>query len=320
MNRSLTSKILRVATYPFTGMPGKSFAGPLPALTVAQSASQARLEAHVRMLAETIGERHIGRYDALQRSVEYISSVFESAGYFPKLHTFPLLGKKLHNVEATLPGRSNRILVVGSHYDSIPGSPGADDNASAVAVLMEVAFLLKDLLPNDTIRFVAFANEEHPSLPDETMGSYIYARDCKKRNEVVRMMVLEMLGFFKDHENSQHYPFPFNLVYPTTGNFLGFVGNWSSRSLVHQSISAFRKHGQFPSDGVAAPDRFKDIGRSDHWGFWQFGYPAIMITDTANFRNPHYHTELDTPDTLNYEAMSRVASGLAPMIQDVAGK
>lgn len=318
MNRNLISKVLRQLTSPFTRMPGESFAGPLPGLTLLQSEMAQLLSAHVHYLAGTIGERHIGRYDALCASVDYISGAFEAAGYTPKRHGFKLLGKTVYNVEATLPGKSGRVLVVGAHYDSIPGCAGADDNASGTAAVLALAKLLKDFAPNDTIRFVAFANEEHPCLPSTTMGSYEYAKMCSQNGDRVRMMVLEMLGFFKHEDNSQHYPFPFNLIYPTTGNFLGFVGNWKSRPLLHDCISSFRRHGRFPSDGVAAPDFFRDIGRSDHWGFWQFGYPAIMITDTANFRNPHYHTELDTPDTVDYESMSRVVTGIAEMIKEVA--
>lgn len=320
MNRKLLSKLLRIATSPFTRMPGKSWSRAMPALTSEQSDVVGMLQGHVHELAGVIGERHIGRMDALNASVDYICGAFEQSGYAPKRLGYQLMGKTLYNIEATRPGRSGRVLVIGAHYDSIPGCAGADDNASGTAGLLALAHLLRDFAPNDTIRFVAFANEEHPCLPSETMGSYEYARLCRKNGDEVRMMVLEMLGFFKHEENTQHYPFPFNLVYPTRGNFLGFVGNWKSRKLIHDCIRAFRDYAQFPSDGVAAPDLFKDIGRSDHWGFWQFGYPAIMITDTANFRNPHYHTELDTPDTLDYVSMSRVVTGLAEMVKVVANK
>lgn len=320
MKQSILSGFLRTVTTPFTRMPGKGWHGALPELSIIESGAEALARKHVYELAGVIGERHIGRYDALQASVDYICAVFEGSGYKPRKIGFPLLGKDLFNVEATRPGRSGRVLVVGAHYDSIPGCAGADDNASGTAAVLTLAELLKEFAPHDTIRFLAFANEEHPCLPAETMGSYDYARLCRRNGDKVRMMVLEMLGFFKHEENTQHYPFPFSLMYPTTGNFLGFVGNYRSRQLVHDSIRSFRKHARFPSDGVAAPDMFKDIGRSDHWGFWQFGYPAIMITDTANFRNPHYHTALDTIETLDYSSMGRVIAGLADMIKDVAGR
>lgn len=318
MNRKFLSPILRAATAPFTLMPGRSWRGALPELTAEQSDVAQLLRAHVHELSAVIGERHAGRPESLTRSVEYISASLQNAGYEPKLHGFELQGQTQFNVAATLPGKSKRVFVVGAHYDSVPNSAGADDNASGTAGVLALAYLLRQSMPNDTIRFVLFANEEHPGLPAETMGSYAYARSCRENGDDIRMIVLEMIGFFKQEENTQHYPFPLNLVYPSQGNFLGFVGNWKNRKLVHDCIRAFRRSAKFPSDGVAAPDKLKDIGRSDHWGFWQFGYPAIMITDTANFRNPHYHKQTDTPETLDYDSMSRVVTGLAVMIKAVA--
>ena len=318
MRRKILSTLLRIATAPYTLMPGRSWRGSLPQLSAEQSSLAQLMRRHVHELSVVIGERHIGRPDALTKTVDYILADLFDAGYEPKLHDFQLEGTTQQNVEAILPGRSKRVLVIGAHYDSVPGSAGADDNASGVASVLALARLLRDYAPNDTIRFVLFANEEHVGLPAETMGSYHYAKMCSENGDDVRMLVMEMLGFFKDEENTQHYPPPLNLVYPTRGNFVGFVGNWKSRALVHDCICAFRKTAKFPSDGVAAPDKLKDIGRSDHWGFWQFGYPAIMITDTANFRNPHYHTEHDTPETLDYDSMSRVVSGLATMVRTIA--
>jgi len=170
------------------------------------------------------------------------------------------------------------------------------------------------------VRFVLFPNEEHPSLPNTTMGSYKYAMRCRERQEKLRMIVLEMLGFYSDEEGSQKYPFPFNLLYPQRGNFIGFVGNTRSRQLVHACVHAFRQLARFPSQGAAAPERFKDIARSDHWSFWQAGYQALMVTDTSEFRNPYYHTELDTPDKLNFEHMARVVQGLASMTAAIANR
>lgn len=318
MRRKILSTLLRIATAPYTLMPGRSWKGALPQLSAQQASLAQLMQRHVHELSVVIGERHIGRPEALTKTVDYILNDLFDSGYEPKLHDFELGGTTQHNVEAILPGKSNRVLVIGAHYDSVPGSAGADDNASGVAAVLALARLLRDFAPSDTIRFVLFANEEHVGLPAETMGSYYYAKMCSENGDQVRMMVLEMLGFYKDEEDTQHYPSPLNLVYPTKGNFVGFVGNWKSRSLVHDSIRAFRKTAKFPSDGVAAPDKLKDIGRSDHWGFWQFGYPAIMITDTANFRNPHYHTEHDLPETLDYESMSRVVTGLASMVKTIA--
>jgi Zn-dependent M28 family amino/carboxypeptidase len=317
MRSKILSTLLRIASAPFTLMPGRSWKGGLPTLTAEQLSLAQLLQRHVHELSVAIGERHIGRSEALTKTVDYIVAELLDCGYEPRLLEFDLDGAAQQNVEAILPGKSKRVLVIGAHYDSVPGSAGADDNASGVAGVLALARLLRSHAPNDTIRFVLFANEEHIGLPPETMGSYHYARMCRESSDDVRMLVLEMLGFFKDEDNTQHYPSPLNLVYPTRGNFVGFVGNWKSRTLVHECIRAFRKAAKFPSEGVAAPDKLKDIGRSDHWGFWQFGYPAIMITDTANFRNPHYHTENDTVETLDYESMSRVVGGLAAMVKAI---
>src|SRR5262249_35638468 len=145
-----------------------------------------------------------------------------------------------------------------------------------VAVLLELALQLRKFKPKESIHFVAFANEECPGMPMTTMGSYSYARDCKKRDYDVRMIVLEMLGYFSNEKDSQKYPEPFKHLYPSTANFLGFASNWDSRELLYDCIRSFRKNACVPSEGIAAPgDLVEDITRSDHWGFWQFGYPAI---------------------------------------------
>jgi Zn-dependent M28 family amino/carboxypeptidase len=305
----------------FTQMPGENFKGKPPALTAEERACSERLESHVQYLANDIGPRHMTKPEALKATVEYIKSAFESSLYETELHAVTILGEDQHNIEAILQGTNRTkksILVIGAHYDTVPDSPGADDNASGIAVLLELAAQLRKSAPPETIRFVAFANEEHCAMPESDMGSYHYARECKKREQSVRMLSLEMLGCFRTEEDSQVYPQPFNLIYPTTGNFLGFVGNWDSKDLVHECISSFRKHARIPSEGAALPQAFSnEIGRSDHLGFWEFGYQALMVTDTANFRNPNYHAKTDTPDTLDYDAMARVVSGLVPMIIDI---
>ncbi len=315
MMKAVAGVLLR----PYTQMPGRSFRGVLPVLDLNQSEVAVNCEKHVRALSVGIGERHIGKPSALKDSVNYIENAFTEAGYVPAFHTMELLGQTLYNVEAVLRGKSRRSIVVGAHYDTIPGCAGADDNASGMAAMFEVARIMRYYNPSDTIRFVAFANEEHPGLPPETLGSYDYARNCKASKMDIRgMMTLEMLGYFSDAPGSQKYPFPFNLLYPTTGNFVGFIGNDKSKPWVHQCIRAFRTHAQFPSDGVAAPEFVnKNGGRSDHWSFWKFGYPGVMITDTANFRNPNYHHETDTADTLNYPAMGRVVVGIADMLKEM---
>ena len=170
-----------------------------------------------------------------------------------------------------------------------------------------------------TVRLVAFVNEEPPFCHTDLMGSRVYARRCRARDEnVVAMLSLETIGFYVDEPGSQKYPFPFSLFYPDTGNFVGFVGNLGSRSLTRRSIRAFRESTDFPSEGLAAPGWIPGIGWSDHWSFWQEGYPGVMITDTAPFRYPHYHTPQDTPDRIDYDRFARVVMGVSGVVEALA--
>jgi hypothetical protein len=163
-------------------------------------------------------------------------------------------------------------------------------------------------------------NEEPPYFRSPKMGSVIYARQCRERNEkVIAMLSLETIGYYRDEWGSQKYPFPFGLMYPSTGNFIGFVGNTSSRDLVLKVVSSFRRHVRFPSEGGALPGFIPGIGLSDQWAFWQQGYPGIMVTDTALFRYPYYHTPNDTPDKVQYERLARVVVGMEGVVADIAG-
>ncbi len=164
-----------------------------------------------------------------------------------------------------------------------------------------------------------FVNEEPPYFQSAQMGSWVYAKACHDRDEnVVAMISLETIGYYSDAPNSQHYPFPFGLLYPSTADFIAFVGNTASRALVRETVASFRRHAQFPSEGAAVPGWITGVGWSDHWAFWQEGYPALMVTDTAPFRYPHYHDSTDTPDKLDYERFARVVDGLAGVVGDLA--
>jgi len=225
------------------------------------------------------------------------------------------------NVETELPGthKPDEVIIIGAHYDSVSGSPGANDNASGVAALLELARNLKDRGAARTIRFVAFANEEPPYFQTEQMGSRVYARRSRERQErIMAMISLETIGYYSDLEKSQLYPFPFSLYYPSKGDFLGFVGNISSRALVRRAVEVFRADDALPSQGIAAPGWLTGVGWSDQWSFWKEDYPAIMITDTAIFRYPHYHRLSDTPDKLDYDRMARAVSGISRVIMDLA--
>jgi Zn-dependent M28 family amino/carboxypeptidase len=229
--------------------------------------------------------------------------------------------KTVKNIEARLMGRTlpGEIVIVGAHYDSVAGSPGANDNATGVAALLEIARFLTSTQPARSVRFVAFVNEESPFFFTRDMGSRRYASWARAQGEnIVAMLSLETIGYYADTKGSQRYPFVFRFFYPDVGNFVGFVGNLASRALVQQCIASFRSHTFFPSEGLAAPWWIPGISWSDHSSFWREGYPAIMVTDTAPFRYPHYHTKTDTPEQIDFDRLARVVSGLARVTLDVA--
>lgn len=319
-------KPLKWLLYPlfwrFVRMPGRTFSGALSPLNEFEQEIRDGLKAHVERLAGDVGDRSHQRVEALKATTKYVSNSLWAHGYEIAQQELSYRGVAMNNVIAEIKGRTrpSEIIVIGAHYDTVAGCPGADDNASGVAALIELARMLRHVPMERTVRFVAFANEEDSGGPWESMGSYHYARLCKQRREnVVAMLSLEMLGYYSDAEGSQKYPFPFNLFYPSTGNFIGFVGDVRSATLVRRCVGMFRKAVRFPSEGAAAPSQFKDINRSDHWSFWQMGYSALMVTDTSNFRNPYLHTTADTPDKLDYDRMARVVRGLAFVVKDLAG-
>lgn len=302
-------------------MPGKSYREVAPPLDAEKTALRNRLRGHVRMLAHQIGERHYWQPERMHEAAAYIDQVLRKAGYEPFRQIIATQDEMFANVGVRLPGRSlqNEALVIGAHYDTVRGSPGADDNASGVAVLLELARLLRERKPDRTIHLVAFANEEMPFFASDAMGSLNYARQLQMNDEkLLGMISLEMLGYYVDDPGTQFYPPFLEHFYPDTGNFLAFVGNVTSRRLVRQVIGAFRHYAEFPSEGMAAPELIGDIRRSDHWAFWQMGYPAMMLTDTANFRNPYYHSSDDTYETLDYDAMARLTAALAQAMEEMA--
>jgi Zn-dependent M28 family amino/carboxypeptidase len=274
------------------------------------------------MLASTIGDRNIDRPDGLNRAADYIRSHFEASGLDVKDQVYTVRNTRVSNIEATLQGTGTgeAYLLIGAHYDSVAGCPGANDNGSGVAALLEISrSLAKRSFPH-SIRFVAFVNEEPPYFQTTNMGSVVYAQAAKKRGDrMIGMLSLETIGYYSDAEKSQHYPAPFNLFYPSRGNFIGFVGNSKSSKWVRRCVKSFRQSADFPSEGVAAPGWIKGIGWSDQWAFWQEGYPALMITDTAPFRYRHDHTLEDTPDKIQYDPMARVVAALMDMVAGLAG-
>lgn len=303
-----------------TQMPGKSHAGPLPAVSVSEAELAKRLSTHVHYLSQTIGERNLSRPGNLDASAAYLRTTLQQIGYQVVEQSYLVHGQTVRNLEVILPGTtSSETVVVGAHYDSAVGTVGANDNATGVAALLELARLLHQVKTRKTIRLVFFVNEEPPYFQTDEMGSIVYAKQLRRDHTPISAMIsLETIGYYSDVPGSQKYPPVLNLFYPNRGNFVGFVGDSGSRELTRQAIRMFRETASFPSEGVAAPPDWPGIGWSDHRSFWQQGYPAIMITDTAVFRYPYYHTPSDTPDRVDFEKMARVVEGVQHIIESLA--
>jgi hypothetical protein len=302
-------------------MPGSSHRGPLPPLGEVEHGLREELRRHVGTLAGEIGERHVFVPASLARAAAYLDAELAGAGYRVRRETYEVAGQPCHNLEVERPGSSQagEVVVVGAHYDTVIGSPGADDNASGTAALLVLARRFAERTLPRTLRFVAFVNEEIYFQQPE-MGSLVYAREIRKRGDrVVTMVSLETIGYYSDEAGSQKYPPPLGLLYPSTGNFLGFVGNVGSRAQVRTALAAFRRHARFPSEGAAIPPILPGVSWSDHWAFWEAGYPALMVTDTAPYRYPWYHAPGDTPDRLDYDRLARVVAGLERMLAELAG-
>ncbi|MEM8835604.1 MAG: M28 family peptidase [Planctomycetota bacterium] len=301
-------------------MPGESHRGLLPPATDAQTQLARALRADVEMLAGEFAERHTFNQPVMTRSSEWLESRLRGIGYETVEHVFvPDTDAPNLIVEVRGTSQPNEVVLVGAHFDSELHTPGADDNASGVAGVLALAQHFHDRPQARTLRFACFVNEEPPHFMQPTMGSLVYAKTCADRGDrITAMIAFEMLGYFDDAPGSQQYPPPLSSFYPSTGDFIAFVGDLGSRDLVREAIASFRTHAQFPSEGVALPESIEGIGWSDHWAFWQAGYPAIMVTDTAHFRNPHYHRSSDTPGTLDYDRMSRVVEGMIRVVEDLA--
>jgi Zn-dependent M28 family amino/carboxypeptidase len=303
-------------------MPKDPFRGPLPSLTADQRTLEQELRAHVQELAGRIGERNLFRYPQLIEAAKYLRTTFGGFGYEVRRQLYDAEGQEAENIWVELPGSSSpeEIVVIGAHYDSVKGSPGANDNATGVAALLALARRFAGRAGPRTLRFVAFTNEEPPFFQSRSMGSRIYARQSRARNErIVVMLSLETLGYYSDEPGSQRYPLPFGLFYPSIANFIAFVSNMENSRWVEQLLTEFRRHAEFPSEGGALWEWIPGVAWSDHWSFWKEGYPAVMVTDTAHNRYPFYHTGSDTPDRVRYDCLARVVSGLRPVITAMTG-
>ena len=316
-------------------MPGKNISKTAP-LSPDEIALREELRADVQKLAGDIGERNMWHYAKLDAAADFIEDSFSRAGFHPRRDTYEIRGQPCHNIDVEIPAQQGAavspvrrslgeagspppIIVIGAHYDSVFGSPGANDNGTGVAATLALARRFVGRTPQHTMRFVAFVNEEPPYFLSGEMGSFIYAGRCRARGDKISAMIsLETIGYFSDAPHSQTYPSPgLGLFYPKVGNFIGFVSNVHSRTLLRRVVAAFRKHAKIPSEGAALPAFVPGVSWSDQWSFWRNGYPGIMVTDTAPFRYPYYHSSSDTPDKLDYDRFALVVSGMEKVIEDL---
>jgi len=282
---------------------------------------QARLEASVRVLAETIGSRTFRTQANLNATAEFITRSFESAGYTVTFHSYDVQDLTVRNIIAERRGSEepDRVLILGAHYDTAEGTPGADDNASGIAVLLELARLHAETPFRKTVRFIAFTLEESPFFRSPHMGSRVYARSLRARGELVDAMIsLEMVGYFSNEEGSQSFPFFWlRWMFPTRGNFITVVSNLTSTALQEQVRDGLKATMTLPVETFTGPWWIPGVDLSDHGSFWNEGYPAVMLTDTAFYRNPNYHEATDVPETLDYEAMAELVEGMSEVLMSL---
>ncbi len=281
-----------------------------------------RLKSHVYTLSHEIGERSIFKLDNLERAAAYIAAELPSFGYSVEFQPYTVSGIKVKNIIAVKRGatRPKEIIIVGAHYDTCY-NPGADDNASAVAGLIELAMHASSRQTERTIKFIAFVNEEPPFFKTENMGSWVYTRNARSGGEDIKAaLILEMIGYYSHLPNSQRYPPFISFFYPNKGDFIAIVGNIGSRWLVNKVTSLFKKYSKFPVESLIAPAFITGVDFSDNWSFWQEGYPAVMITDTGFYRNNNYHSKSDTYQTLDYESTAEVVEGITGVLAELTKK
>ena len=275
----------------------------------------------IEYLALEIGPRPYSSPGLLEKLADHLSRTFRDLGYEVNKQPFRYKKHTYYNVCAS-PGAKERkgpLVVVGAHYDTVLHSPGADDNASGVAGVMELARLISGD-PPPGIRLVVFALEEPPVFRTRHMGSFVYARNLKRSGASVRGMIcLDMIGYFSDRPKSQSFPLFFmDRIYPDVGNFIAMVGNIKSTRWTNQVKEAFSQGTDLPVESLNAPWFVIGVDLSDHRSFNHFGYPALLITDTAFYRNPNYHRPSDLPRTLDFHRAAKVIDGLACAVKCLA--
>jgi len=290
----------------------------------ATSTKPENLRRTVTALAVEIGPRDLYNNNKarLRRAEDYLTARFKAAGCRVEFQEYMSSAVKVKNIICVKPGASlpGEIIVIGAHYDTF-NNPGADDNASGVAGLLELAEHAAGKTYARTLKFAAFANEEPPFFKKEGMGSAVYAKAAKAAGDDIRAaLVLEMIGYFSEARFSQRYPPLIGPFMPQRGNFMAQISDFSSRKLAGRIDSAYRAASALPLKTVSLPAWVPGVDYSDHRSFWAQGYPAVMFTDTSFYRTPHYHKPSDLPETLNYEYMAAFMDGVKAAMDDLAGK
>jgi Zn-dependent M28 family amino/carboxypeptidase len=284
-----------------------------------------RLRRHVEMLSEVIGIRNTDRPGGLEAAARYIEDHLRKCGYEVRQQTFRAGGQMVRNIDAQINGtkRPNEVLLLGAHYDSVD-CPAANDNGSGVAGVLEAATQWVGKKFKRSVRLVLFVNEEPPYYKGKFMGSVRYARRCRERGErLLGLINLETIGCYYANPGSQVYPDPrldrIKWLLPRRGNFVVFTGNFKSWRLTVSTWRRFKKRARFPAMCLPSPEGIMGPDMSDQWSFWQEGYPAIMVTDTAFLRYPYYHKQQDLPRNMNFECMTRVVRGVIDAAGELAG-
>jgi hypothetical protein len=285
-----------------------------------RSVDPSRLQAHVRKLSIELAPRDERHIENLDRVAAYISNEFRQTTAFVSEQAYRVQGRSYRNVIARFGPETGERIVVGAHYDTAGPLPGADDNASGVAGLIELARMLGRQQPPLQVELVAFSLEEPPYFRTTGMGSSVHAESLRQQNVRVRAMFsLEMIGCFSDAPKSQHFPVGvLSAFYPSTGNFISVVGRLSDWSLVRRTKSAMRNASPLPVYSINAPSFVPGVDFSDQLNYWNAGYSAVMITDSAFYRNSHYHTAQDTEEKLDYKRMAMVVEGVYAAVLDLA--
>jgi len=280
-----------------------------------ETVSAEKLKAHVVMLSQTFHPRDWTHPENLKRCADYIAMHFTNAGAVVELQQIEFRGKSYQNIIGRFNKGQGPRVIVGAHYDSCGETPGADDNASGVAALIELAYLLGRVPPEVEVELVAYVNEEPPFYRTELMGSAVHAKRVKKE-EVKGVIVFEMVGYFKDDSGSQHYPSGLlQLWYPNKGNFIGVVGSSNQGAWIKRVKAGMKGATDLPVYSIRAPASLPGVDFSDHASYWPYNIPAVMVTDTAFFRNQAYHTLEDTADTLDYARMAKVVVSVSAAVR-----